>query len=141
MELFSSIHFLFKMFLIEKSLRIFRVALLFIYQGSTLIRINCFVFSLRRNSDILSHSVICVKSFLNFFDLFLQACLSLFCGRFSFYHCAFCLSRCFLYYFQHLQPLDRLGEKMNLNLSRSFLTNETEKEGFEPSRRVNDLHP
>ena len=74
------------------------------------------------NSDILSCCFLFVKNFFNFFQ-------SLFC-RFIF------LSTAYLFY-------HRLSffVKNFFQLFPSCSVIETEKEGFEPSRRANDLHP
>ena len=98
--------------------RIFKVVLLFSYQASYFA-----VLSFANSSFILSLSFLLVKNFFNSFrDLFSVT-------TYSCYHTHSTLSSIIFIF-------------SSIIISQSFLRkNNTEKEGFEPSHRANDLHP
>ena len=88
--------------------------------------------SFRRNFDIISRLLLCVKTFLILiFFCFMNHCPPSSSGLLL-YHFAFLLVKSFFIFNKYMQQ-----KFIRLN---SFLV-QTEKEGFEPSRRVNDLHP
>ena len=97
----------------------------------------------RRNSVIIARVLSFVKTFFHFFFFFSKTA-----ARFPRWNliisCPVLFVNKFFHLFYILFAWRLWAKKRNLNLSRFFFLiygRWTEKEGFEPSRRVNDLHP
>ena len=140
---------------------IFRVALLFICQGTALL-------SLASDFVILSLSLLFVNNFFKVFSTFLfcRVCRSILsldqnvcqtpCNLFKVvhrisavdFHYSIVSKPCQLLFYFFILYLRAKKKKPNfqdslfvIRLAPDTLTELTEKEGFEPSRRLPDLHP
>ena len=131
-----------------------RACSLGIFQGCITVYLSRYCLLLFTAATLLSYhrSFALSTTFFIFSKLFLLCkCLSTLLSGFSFYHMPIFLSTTFFKFLtffkqasqQELSPFRAKKKKSQSLKILSFIPigSETEKEGFEPSRRVNDLHP